>query len=243
MRSFTGAYKVLARALPGCACFLPPLDEAAVEKPSAERIIWTDELSEQCHIAQKVLSTQKSITLPSPCDQLWIVTDGAVKRGGIGATLYVLRSGHLLLSEFFSAKLRKQQVLRLPCEFEALAIAVAIKHFSPYFVQSQHNTCTLISSKPCVQAFEKLSRGKFSSSPRVTTFLSTVSRHATSIRYVAGIANLPSDHASRNTMDCSAEKCQVCCFIRQTEEAIVYNITLKDIGSGDLRLPFTGRHT
>ena len=243
LRSFIGAYKVLARVLPGCAGFLAPLDEAAAGKPSAERIIWTDELSKQFHTAQKALSTHKSITLPSPCDQLWIVTDGAVKRGGIGATLYVLRSGRLLLSGFFSAKLRKQQVLWLPCEVEALAIAVPIKHFSPFIVQSQHKTCILTDSKLCVQAFEKLCRGEFSASPRVTTFLSMVSRYAVSIRHVAGIANLPSDHASRNTMDCSEERCQVCGFIRQTEEATVYNIILKDIESGDLRLPFTGRHT
>ena len=35
----------------------------------------------------------------------WIVTDGAVKKPGIGATLYVTRSGKLHLAGFFSAKL------------------------------------------------------------------------------------------------------------------------------------------
>lgn len=80
------------------------------------------------------------------------------------------------LSGFFSAKLRGRQVTWLPCEVEALSIAVAIEHLHPYIVQSIHKACILTDSKPCVQAFEKLCRGEFSASPRVSTFLSTVSR-------------------------------------------------------------------
>ena len=43
--------------------------------------------------------------LLKPEDQLWIVTDGAVRKPGLGATLYVTRNGKLHLSGFFSAKL------------------------------------------------------------------------------------------------------------------------------------------
>ena len=35
------------------------------------------------------------------------------------------------------------QVTRLPCEIEALCIAAAIKHISPYIIQSEHTTCLL----------------------------------------------------------------------------------------------------
>ena len=41
--------------------------------------------------AQNALKEHKSITLPRPSDQLWIVTDGSVAKSGIGATLYVNR--------------------------------------------------------------------------------------------------------------------------------------------------------
>ena len=56
---------------------------------------------------------------------MWNVTDGAVKKPGIGATLYVTHPGKLHLAGFFSTKLRGRQVSWLHCEVEALPIAVA----------------------------------------------------------------------------------------------------------------------
>jgi len=120
----------------------------------------------------------------------------------LGATLYITRDKNIHLAGFFTAKLRKRQVTWLPCEIEALSIATAIKHFSPYIIHSNHYTCVLTDSKPCVQAFEKLCRGEFSASPRVSTFLSTASRYQVTVRHVSGSAILPSDFASRNAPDC-----------------------------------------
>ena len=80
--------------------------------------------------------------------------------------------------------------MRLPCEVEALAIALATKHFSPYLLQSYHKACILTDSKPCVQAYEKLCRGEFSASPRVSTFLSTMRLYQASVRHVSGSAIL-----------------------------------------------------
>ena len=57
-------------------------------------------------------------------------------QGGLGATLYVTRNDHLHLAGFFSAKPRKHQVTWLPCEIEALCIAAAVKHFSPFIIQA-----------------------------------------------------------------------------------------------------------
>ena len=108
------------------------------------------------------------------------------------------RKGNFHLAGFFSAKLWGAQTAWLPCEVEALSTAAATKHFSPYIVQSSKNTCVLTDSKPCVQAYEKLCRGEFSASPRVSTFLSVVSRYQASVRHVSGSAILPSDFASRN---------------------------------------------
>ena len=77
-------------------------------------------------------------------------------QGDLGATLYVTRNDHLHLAGFFSAKPRKHQVIWLPCEIEALCIAAAVKHFSPFIIQSKHHACVLKDSKPCVQAITKL---------------------------------------------------------------------------------------
>ena len=143
LRSFIGAYKVLARVLPRCATLLAPLDDAVASKQSQELVTWTDELQEAFAQAQKWLSSSRTIVLPRPQDQLWIVTDGSVKQRGIGATLYATQNGKPRLAAFFSAKLRKRQITWLPCEVEALGIAAAVKHFSPYCIQShQKGLCT-----------------------------------------------------------------------------------------------------
>lgn len=241
MRSFVGAYKVLSRVIPQCSTHLAPLDHITAGRQSQESILWTDELRSAFQKAQHAIQSPRCITLPRPDDQLWIVTDGAVRKPGIGATLYVTREGKQLLAGFFSAKLRGSQTTWLPCEIEALSIAAATKHFSPFIVQSSKNTCILTDSKPCVQAFEKLCRGEFSASPRVSTFLSVVSRYQASVRHVAGSAILPSDFASRNAPPCEDESCQICSFVNDTRESVVRLTSIQDVMDGKVRLPFTSR--
>ena len=155
--------------------------------------------------------------------------------------MYVSRENKLLLAGFFSAKIRKHQVTWLPCEIEAFSIAAAIKHFSPLIIQSSHNTCLLTDSKPCVQAVKKLCRGAFSASPRVTSFLSTVSRYQVNVRHLNGSVNIPSDFASRNAAECTEPHCQICSFIAQLEDSVVRSVHVQDIIDNQNRLPFTTR--
>ena len=239
LRAFIGAYKILGRVLHNSSHIIAPLDDAVSGKVSSEKLIWTDNLEEHFATAQKSLTSCKSIVLPRPSDILWIVTDGSVTKRGIGATLYVSRANKIRLAGFFSAKLRKHQVTWLPCEIEALSIASAIKHFSPFIIQSKHQACVLTDSKPCVQAIDKLCRGEFSASPRVTSFLSIASRYQISIRHLAGSSNIPSDFASRNATECVNPQCQICSFIIQMEESVVRNV--KDKLDNMNRLPFTTR--
>ena len=168
------------------------------------------------------------------------MTDGSVTKHGIGATLYVTRNTKLHLAGFFNAKLRKHQVTWLPCEVEALSIATAVKHFSPFIIQSKQQACLLTDSKLCVQAIDKLCRGEFSASPRVTSFLSIVSRYQVNVRHLAGFANIPSDFSSRNASACNEPRCQICCFIALTEDSVVRSTSVQDI-RGLSRLPFTTR--
>ena len=129
----------------------------------------------------------------------------------------------------------------MPCEIEALSIAAAVKHFAPYIIQSKSKTYVLTDSKPCVQAFDKLCRGQFSSSPRVTSFLSSVSRYQVTLLHLAGSANLPSDFASRNAPACDGPRCQVCSFVSEAEDLAVRPISVHDVLSGKTSLPFTSR--
>lgn len=241
LRSFIGAYKVLGRVLPGCSHNISPLESAVAGCQSQDKINWNDNLLQQFKNAQNALDTHKAITLPQPTDQLWIVTDASVTKHGIGSTLYISRNDKLLLAGFFSAKLRKHQVTWLPCEIEALCIAASIKHFSPFIIQSKLHACVLTDSKPCVQAVEKLCRGEFSASPRVTSFLSIVSRYQVTVRHINGSANIPSDFASRNAPECIEPRCQICNFIVQTEDSVVRSVYVQDVLDNMTRLPFTTR--
>ena len=243
MRSFIGAYKFLARVIPRSSDLLSPLEDSVAGKPSSEKLLKTETLQDSFVKAQKFLSSTKTITIPKPDDQLWIVTDGAMQPQGLGSTLYITRNGKLYLSGHFSAKLKDRQNGWIPCEIEALCIAASIKHFSPYITQSTQTTCVLTDSKPCVQAYGKLCRGEFSNSSRVTTFLSVASRYPLHVRHLAGAVNLPADFACRNAPECSSPNCQICTFIGDMTVAAVHKITVQDIQSGSAMMPFTTRST
>lgn len=77
--------------------------------------MWNDELLAAFQKAQDALTTIKAITFPRPSDRLWIVTDGALRKYGLGAILYGERNRKPLLADFFSAELRPNQRQWLPC--------------------------------------------------------------------------------------------------------------------------------
>ena len=79
LQSFLGAYKFLARVIPNCSFFLSPLETLITGKTSQDDIEWTKEMNNIYCWGQQHLQNHKSITLPKPDDQLWLVTDGAVK--------------------------------------------------------------------------------------------------------------------------------------------------------------------
>ena len=58
---------------------------------------------------------------------------------------------------------------------------------------------------------------------------------------MAGAAILPSNFASRNPPDCTDIACQICNFVKQTEESVVRRASTDDILSGRVKPPFTSR--
>ena len=241
LRSFIGAYKVLSRVLKGYSDLLNPLDQMVAGKQSREQLNWSDENLADFLKAKQALLKAETITLPKPNDTLWIVTDASVSNFGIAATMYILRDKSLKLAGFFNAKLKKHQVTWLPCEVEALCIGASIKHFSPYISQSSQQTQLLTDSKPCVQAVQKLNRGEFSNSARVTTFLSNVSRYSIAVRHIAGAANLPSDYGNRNPLSCPNSDCQICKFVQTMEDSVIRSLSVKEVLDNSARMPFTSR--
>jgi len=242
LRSFIGAYKVLSRVIRHCASFLQPLDRATHGKKSADKVDWDTASIDAFTRAQSHLSKNQDIVLPKEDDQLWLVTDGASSTAGMGATLYALRDGRLTLAGFFSQQLSPTHLKWFPCEIEGITIAAAVKSFDGFIVQSHHRTQVLTDCKSCVDAYNKLLRGQFSSNVRLSTFLSAACRHHIVIRHIAGAVNLPSDFASRNPVICEDfTKCQVCCFAKELEDSVVRSTSVKDILDGRGSLPFTSR--
>ena len=121
LRSFIGAYQVLARVIPRCAKYLSPLESITAGKSSADKLAWAEHEINAFNMAKEALSTSKSIVIPKSSDQLWIVTDTACRKPGVAATLYVTRNDKPQIAGFFSSKLQKTQLDWLPCEVEAYA--------------------------------------------------------------------------------------------------------------------------
>ena len=109
-------------------------------KDSSYKISLNDGMLKSSAEAQEAIINSKTIHLPHRDDILSIMTDGAIRHPGISATLYISRGVQLLLAGFFSGKLRGHQVAWIPCEIEALSIAVTVRHFSAYIIQYIHNS-------------------------------------------------------------------------------------------------------
>lgn len=204
--------------------------------------MWTDALTTAFQESQTHLQKATTITLPRPTDHIWVTTDASTRAQGLSATYYVTRdtSTTKLLAGFFNARLRKAYEAWLPCELEALCITAAIRYFAPYLIQSKHQPIVLTDSKACVQAIGRLERGKFSTSPRVTTYLSTVARYQVIVQYLPGSQNTISYFGSRNPTPCTQNKCQICSFITNTALSAVQQITVQDpaiIGAATTQLP------
>ena len=243
MRSFLGAYRFLARVLKGYAKLLSPLETAIKGKNSKDQILWNESLSEAFKKAQLALSDAKVITIPCPSDTLCIVTDASICPGALGATMYAVRDGVSKLAGFYNAKIPEHQTRWTPCEYEGLGIAASLNHFAPYVIQSTSKPQVYTDSKPCVQAVQKLKRGEFSASSRLSTFLSAVSRYQAQVSHISGAVNLSADYASRQPLHCNSDSCSVCKFLSEVMDSVVQTITVDDVIQGRSRIPFTNRNT
>ena len=239
MRSFIGAFKTFNRVVKQCTNYLTALEELIAGKLKNEGITWTESALAAFKSAQKALENTPSICLPRPSDELVIVHDGSNE--GIGSILFVKRNGSIHLGQFYSAKLKSHHQKWLPCEIEALSITTSIQHFSPIIRESRNITQILTDSRPCVQSWQKLLRGEFSSSARVATFLSTLSDYKVELQHLKGSMNLPSDFQSRNPPVCTSRSCQICKFVEEIGDSVVRKITVESILTGRAEVPYSNR--
>ena len=238
MRSFLGAFKAISRCIPRCASFLSPLEDCIKGLKGGDQIKWNPSLSLAFSGAKDALQDPKCLTLPSSSDKISITVDASPLNRGLGATMFIIRNGQTKVAEFFSFKLKEHQCKWLPCELEALAISTAASHFAPYIRESSSSSQILTDSKPCVQAWNKLQKGLFSASARVSTFLSTLASLSIELCHIKGVDNPVSDYSSRNPVSCPDSSCQICKFVKETVDSVVGSVSICEVIDGKLRMPF-----
>ena len=238
MRSFLGGFRVVTCCIPNYSSYLSDLESAVAGKESKDKITWTESLRACFKSAQTALKSPKTITLPRPDDQLFLISDASNSPAAVGATLYVKRKEKFHIGGFFSAKVGKHQQLWLPCELEALGITLSISNFQHQIRESAHTTKFLTDSKPCVQAFELLSNGSFSLSPRISSFLMNLNNVNLSVNHIKGESIPLTDFASRNPIQCTDKSCQICQFVNEHLNIAVKQISVEEVVDGSVKMPF-----
>ena len=238
MRSFIGAFKAVSRCIPGYATLVSPLEDAIKGLQGSQTINCSQDLHQVFRKAQEALKFPRTLTIPRPSDRLLMTVDASPKNKGLGATLFIIRDGERMVAEFFSFKLKEYQLSWLPCEYEALAIATGIQHYAAYIRESNHPLVVFSDNKPCVQAFQNLCKGQFSASPRISSFLSTVSSHNVTISHLKGESNQTSDFNSRLPIECANTSCQICKFVNAISTTVVNSVTVDEVLSGTGNMPY-----
>merc|ERR1711872_252621 len=100
---------------------------------------------------------------------------GGADEGGIKA-VETEDGPKFLLAGHFSVVVDKYKERWLPCEAEAAGIKAVLHHFRPWIINNRGLVTHHTDNQPCVQAWNRLKRGAFSTSSRICSFLSELSQ-------------------------------------------------------------------
>ena len=244
-RSWVGAYKQMTECIPRYDVLLGPLEKMLSGRASAEHITWTDDLVSQFNKCKKSLNDLRMIHVPKPTDTLHTWSDYSASEMAVGGRMEIHRTEHgvtrKLLGGHFSCRVNRHQQKWYPCEGEALAVKLVLEHFLPYIRENNHQTIHHTDNQPVVQAWRRSKTGAFSTSARISAFLSGVSSMNVDIVHTPGKDMKASDYNSRHPQLCNESKCQICQFASELEQLgdNVAKISVQDIEQGSLSMPFT----
>lgn len=217
LRSYLGAVKQLAECVPAYGVLLSPFEKIVGSRASAERITWTDELRNSFEKIKKAIASPQGVHYPLQTDRLQTSSDFSKQHGAVGGLLTIIRKDgdkeRKLLGGHFSATLTKDQCNWLPCEGESKAVQLVLQHFEHLIRENPNTTTHYCDNMPTVLAWRKLMTGQFSTSPRISTFLSTLAALPVRVEHRPGSALEIADHASRHASAPCQGKCEVCKYI------------------------------
>ena len=229
MRSWVGLFKTLHIVTPKISEVLAPFEASTAGKDSKDTFEWNFELETLFRNAKDHVKKQTRLFLPSPDDKLILETDAAKGGGkqnlpaGIGHILFAVKDGIKHPVRIHSAKLPEKCQKWSPCEIEALAFAAGIDREYDLIRESKHPLTICPDSKPVHEAVQQINKGKFSTSARMSSFLTNVNRTPIESKHISGKAKLNpiSDLQSRYPPDCTAEYCSIHKFLDEAIDATV----------------------
>ena len=233
MRTYMGVYKTFFPAMEGLTNAMTPFDTLCGGKDSKETINWNKELSDSFDESQKVAQTNiHKLALPHPDEQLFIVPDSCSRPPATGFILFVSRidSNQKPIAEpvmFVTWKLSDLHWQWSPCEIEGLGASIAVDKCAFYILRSSKPTLVFPDNKQVIQAFNKLKKGRYSTSQRLATFTNNIQRYPVEMQHGSGklLQNLGSDYIGRTTKDCTTKDCSMCKFASERSETLLSTFT------------------
>ena len=229
MRTYMGVYKTFFPAMKRLSNLMDPFDKLCGGRKSKETLEWTDELDKHFKDTQRIAQTDiEKLALPHPNEQLFVVPDAASRPPGIGFILFVNRDPPEPVM-FVNWKLPDSHLSWSPCELEGFGASVAVAKCSFYILRSTKPTLVFPDNKQVIQAFNKLKKGRFSTSQRLATFSNNMQKYPIQMQHGSGkmLQNLGSDYISRNITECANDKCELCKFAKEKGDSILASITNK----------------
>ena len=249
LRSYLGSFKQFSDCIDNYGEILTKLEKMTCAKGT--KLQWTKDQEDAFKESQAAIAKLQGVYLPRPGDQLITYSDYSEENNAIGGRLEIVREedGQVkrLHGGFFSAVLTTVKK-RWPCEGEAMAVKMVVEFFASFIRNSEKVTVHFTDNAPTVDAWNLSKRGAYSTSPKLSSFLSGLSTLSVEVRHKAGKDMHTSDYLSRNPMDCEHENCTVCTFIRKWDKigencSAIRSLTIDEVSSGETAMPFHQRKT
>ena len=201
MRTYMGVYKTFFPAMKGLTNIMDPFDTLCGGRESKDVITWTTELAEKFKESQAAAQTNiHKLALPHPDEQLFIVPDSCSRPPATGFILFVSRTSSeqkpiALPVMFVSWKLSDLHWKWSPCDIEGLGTSIAVDKCAFFILRSSKPTLVFPDNKQVIQAFQKLKKGRYSTSQRLATFTNNIQRYPVEMQHGSGklLQNLGAD--------------------------------------------------
>ena len=250
LRGWLGAFKQFSQCVPKYSSLLSGLEKLHSGIQSKDPITWTDETKKLFEEAKQATSKVEAITTPRPSDRLHSYSDFSQEACAVGGRMILKREEDgkevTRLVGYYSAQLDAAKVRWNPCEGESLGCRLVLEHFASYIRQSDHVTIHHCDNRPTCQAWQRFRKGAYSTSSRISAFLTGLSALPVEIEYTPGKDLHTSDYFSRHPVKCDEARCQICVFNKDWTDigdncANIRSISVEEIMSGQASIPYHQR--